>query len=95
MKVLNDMMEMTEELLKDYLSNIESNISLEMRSGMLGQRALYRTNLSRQMTLDDYMGDGEDHSFLVFNVVVNPRAFKEMSPHQLAISLRHEYLKKV
>ena len=46
--------------------------------------------------MDDFIDEeGGMPSFPVFDVAINPRAFKKMSCHQLAMEIRHDYLKKV
>ena len=76
---------------------IEGEYECEMRTSILGSRTAFVTNVSRQTTLDgfdDEVKDGKP-SFLVLNVLINPRYFKEWSVEKMALSICSDLLRKI
>jgi len=92
----NELMRMTEEMIVDYVGTIDSTLEVNVTRGNMGANIPFRTTLTKQMTIDDFIDeDGGMPTFPVFDIAINPRAFKKMSCHELAMEIRHDYLKKV
>ena len=96
MDSMKELMKMTEELVLDYVGSVDPTLKVNVTRDNMGMNMPFRTTMTRQMTIDDFTDDeGGMASFPVFDVAINPRAFKKMSCHQLAMEIRHDYLKKV
>jgi len=93
---MKEKMREIKELLEEYVLNaVDEQIQVNLFKGLLGSRVPYETNLTTQMTLDDY--NDEDNgipSYLVFDVFVNPRFLNEWSIDKMALELRQEFVKK-
>mgnify|MGYP003150796854 CR=1 FL=1 len=95
MKRIDELIGRTEDELSRKLSRHDRSVQLNMNHGLLGQRTKYRVTLSKQMTLEDFDEDSKiDHSFFVYDVVINPRTFKKSSPVALANLLFTLYKRK-
>ena len=93
---LKELMAMTEELVIDYVGNLDPTMKVEVTRGSMGANLPFRATLTKQLTMDDFIDEeGGMPSFPVFDVAINPRAFKKMSCYELAMEIRHDYLKKV
>ena len=93
---VKELMMMTEELVKDYVGNLDPTLKVEVTRGNMGANIPFRATLTKQLTIDNFIDEeGGMPSFPVFDVAINPRAFKEMTCHELAIEIRHDYLNKV
>lgn len=87
------MMERTERMLKERMNEIDSDLVINLESGLLGYRFDHRVTLSKQMTLDNYTEGVEDY-FYVLDVVLNPRVFIENDEEQVVSELVKEYQHK-
>ena len=85
MKIIDELIGQTEDELNRKLSGHDRSVQLNINHGLMGQRRNYHAVLSKQMTLEDFDEDNEiDHSFFVYDIVINPRTFKKTSPTVLA-----------
>ena len=93
---MKELMMITEELILDYVGSVDPTLRVNVTRGNMGANIPFRATITKQMTVDDFIDEeGGMPSFPVFDVAINPRAFKKMSCHQLAMEIRHDYLKKV
>ena len=76
---------------------IEGEYECEMRTSILGSRTAFVTNVTKQMTLDEFNDEveGGKPSFLILNVLINPRYFKEWSVEKMALSIRDDLMRKI
>ena len=81
--------EETQELLEELLDGkAEVNVMLSVM-GLRGKD--FKSKVTKQMTLKSYDGDGVEDYFLVYEVFVNPKAYKEQSPIRLAHNLLTDF----
>lgn len=93
---VKELMAMTEELVIDYVGNLDPALKVNVTRGNMGADIPFKATMTKQMTMDDFIDEeGGMPSFPVFDVAINPRAFKKISCHELAMEIRHDYLKKV
>ena len=76
---------------------IEGEYECEMRTSILGSRTAFVTNVTKQMTLDEFNDEveGGKPSFLVLNVRINTRYFKEWAVEKMALSIRDDLMRKI
>lgn len=94
---MNENIERTKKLLKEYMSDIvKEPFEVNVVRSLLGSRHPFRTNVSRQRTLDEYLEDVEGKpSFLVFDVLINPRFFIGWTPERMAVEIRENLVNKI
>ena len=88
----------TKQLLEAWMKDeIEGEYECEMRTSILGSRTAFVTNVTKQMTLDEFNDEveGGKPSFLILNVLINPRYFKEWSVEKMALSIRDDLMRKI
>jgi len=78
----------TQEILEKYILSGQVNVMLSVM-GMRGK--MFTSKVSKQMTLKSYDEDGVEDYFLVYEVFVNPYAFKKYDPQTLAKELILDY----
>ena len=81
----------TQEILEKYIVSGQVNVMLSVM-GMRGK--LFTSNVGKQMTLKSYDKDGVEDYFIVYEVFVNPIAFKKHTPQTLAKELILDYKMK-
>jgi hypothetical protein len=91
---MNEMKQLLEAWMKD---EIEGEYECEMRTSILGSRTAFVTNVTKQMTLDEFNDEveGGKPSFLILSVLINPRYFKEWSVEKMALSIRDDLMRKI
>jgi hypothetical protein len=95
---MKEEMKETKRLLEACMKDeIEGEYECEMRTSILGSRTAFVTNVSRQTTLDEFNDEVRNgkSSFLVLNVLINPRYFKEWSVEKMALSIYSDLLRKI
>jgi hypothetical protein len=93
---IKKLMAITEELVLDYVGSTSPELKINVTKSNMGANIPFSATLTRQLTMDDFIDEeGGMPSFLVFDVAINPRAFKKMSCHELAMEIHRDYLKKV
>jgi hypothetical protein len=95
---MKEEMKEVKKLLETWMKDeIEGDYECELRSSILGSRTAFVTNVSRQMTLDDFNDEveGGKPSFLVLSVLINPRYLKEWSVEKMALGIRDDFTRKI
>tara|TARA_R110000824_G_scaffold274125_1_gene462832 strand:- start:7109 stop:7417 length:309 start_codon:yes stop_codon:yes gene_type:complete len=81
--------EETQEILEEELDGIaEVNVMLSV---MGLNRGNFTSQVTKQMTLKSYDGNGVEDYFLVYEIFVNPKVYKEYSPVRLAQTLLSDF----
>ena len=95
---MKEEMNETKQLLEAWMKDeIEGEYECEMRTSILGSRTAFVTNVTKQMTLDEFNDEveGGKPSFLILSVLINPRYFKEWSVEKMALSIRDDLMRKI
>tara|TARA_R100001224_G_scaffold65167_1_gene39080 strand:+ start:1612 stop:1905 length:294 start_codon:yes stop_codon:yes gene_type:complete len=93
---MKEKMKEVKQLLEEYvLSAVDERIQINLFKGMLGSKTPYETNLTTQMTLDDFIDEENGvPSYLVFDVFINPRFLNSWSVNKMAMEIRQDFVKK-
>ena len=95
---MNENIERTKKVLNELMSEfIKEPFEINMKTGLLGAKQAFSTSVGRQMTLDAYIEDSEGPhglSFLVFDVIVNPRFFIDWSVERMAHEIKQSLIRK-